>query len=166
LPAEPASVEEVLDRVQLEWAALQFVVSSLSDEELTAPGPEKWSVRDHLEHIAEWEHACTAVLGHRSQFEAFGVDADAYREIDSLNDALYQRHRAESVGEVKAMANAAHADMVAAISGLQDADLQRSVGDYWMETNPDRQLIEKIAGDTYAHYAEHTLWIKDLLSAT
>jgi hypothetical protein len=166
LPADaPGTIAEVLDRVQVEWAALQFVVSGLSDEELTSVGPEKWAVKDHLAHIAEWEHACTGVLAHRPQAEAFAVDAEAYRDIDSLNDALYQRHRNESIADVKALANAAHADMVAAISELTDSDLQRSVGEYGMQTNPDRQLIEKIAGDTYEHYAEHTVWIKELLSA-
>jgi hypothetical protein len=55
--------------------------------------------------------------------------------------------------------------MVTALSHLEDGDLRRSVSDYGMTTNPDRQLIEKIAGDTYEHYAEHTVWIKELLSA-
>jgi uncharacterized damage-inducible protein DinB len=169
LPAEPASVAEVLDRVQIEWAALQDVVSRLSDESLSAPGPEVWAIKDHLAHIADWERGCTAVLAHIPQYEAFGMSASQYAaldpDIDGFNAALYERHRAESVGEVKALANAAHAEMIAAIARLEDADLRRSVAEYGMMTNPQRRLIEKIAGDTYDHYAEHTVWINQLLSS-
>ena len=154
----------MLDRVQIEWAALQDVISHLSDEQLTAPGPAVWSVKDHLAHIADWERGCTAVLAHRSQAEAFGLDAETYRrltpDIDGMNDALFQRHRSESIAEVKAIANAAHAEMVAALSHLADADLRRPVSEYGMTTSGDRPLLEKIAGDTYEHYAEHTGWIK------
>jgi hypothetical protein len=167
LPADPATIGELLDRVQIEWAALQFVVGGLSESELTAPGPEEWSVKDHLGHIAEWERGCTAVLERRPQWEGFRLDEAAYTglELDPLNDILYQRHRSDSVSEVKALRNAAHADIVAAVSHLADADLRRPVGEYGMGSNPDRLLLEKIAGDTYEHYAEHAGWIKALLDA-
>ena len=165
MPAEPTTIAQVLDRTQVEWAALQDVVSRLSDSQLTAPGPEVWSVKDHLAHIAEWERACTAVLQHRPQWEGFGLSAAEYEgaDVDALNAILYERHRSVPVGHVKGMANAAHAEMLAALARLSDADLQRPVGDYGMATNPDRALLEKIAGDTYAHYAEHAGWITELL---
>jgi uncharacterized damage-inducible protein DinB len=167
LPAEPTTIAAVLDRTQIEWAALQDVVSRLSDAQLAAPGPEVWSVKDHLAHVAEWERACTAVLAHRPQWQGFGLTASGYEglDIDALNAVLFERHRAAPVGEVKTMANAAHADMLTALAHLSDADLQRRVGEYGMSTNPDRKLLEKIAGDTYAHYAEHAVWIKELLQA-
>jgi hypothetical protein len=166
LPAEPSTVAQLLERIQIDWAALEFVVGGLSAAELTAPGPEVWSVKDHLAHIAEWERGCTAVLGRRPQWEGFLLEESVYTgmDLDGLNDILYQRHRSDSIEDVKAMANAAHADMVAAISHLADTDLQRPVGEYSMSSNPDRLLLEKIAGDTYEHYAEHAGWIKALLA--
>jgi len=153
--------------VQIDWAALQDVVSRLSDEELTRPGPEVWSVKDHLAHIAEWERACTAVLNHIPQYEGFGLSASEYTglDIDALNAILFERHRSQSVGEVKAMANAAHAEILAALKDVTDEDLRRPVREYGMTTRGDRLLLEKIAGDTYAHYAEHTGWINALLAA-
>jgi hypothetical protein len=165
LPAEPATVHEVLERVQVEWAALGYVVAGLSDAELTAPGPEVWSVKDHVAHIAEWERGCTAVLARQPQSVGFRLDPSVYAtlDLDRLNDVLYQRHRSASVADVKAMADAAHADMAAAISRLQDADLRRRVAEYGMTTNGDRPLLEKIAGDTYEHYPEHAGWINTLL---
>jgi hypothetical protein len=166
LPAEPSTISELLDRVQIDWAALGHVVSGLSDAELIAPGPEVWSVNDHLAHIAEWERGCTAVLGQRPQWEGFRLEQSRYAglDIDGLNEVLYQRHRGSSVEAVKSLATTAHADIVAAISRLADADLRRTVGEYGMMTNQERSLLEKIAGDTYEHYAEHAGWIKALLA--
>src|SRR5262245_49013444 len=96
LPTEPTSTAQVLERIQTEWAALQSVVSGLSEAALTSVGPEGWAVKDHVAHIAEWERGCTGVLAHRPQAEAFGLDAQAYaemRDVDQLNDVLYRRHR-------------------------------------------------------------------------
>ena len=156
-------------RVQVDWAALGDVLSHLSDDELTRPGPDGWAVKDHIAHIAEWERACTAVLQHRAQSEGFAIDEPTYAALDSnldaLNDILYQRHRGESISEVKDFAARAHADILAEISLLRDADLRRPVGDFGMNTEPRRPLIEKIAGDSYAHYAEHTTWIGNLIDA-
>jgi hypothetical protein len=114
-------------------------------------------VKDHIAHIAEWERACTAVLQHRPQFEGLPSDID----LDPLNDILFQRHRAESISEVKHFAARAHADFLAEVAHLNDEDLQCAVGAYGMSTNPERRLIEKIAGDSYAHYAEHATWITE-----
>jgi hypothetical protein len=172
LPAEPASIDELRARIQIDWATLEDVVSRLSDTELTTPGPEVWSVQDHLAHIAEWERASTAVLQHRPQSEGFAIDQSQYDaiasqpdSIDRLNDLLFQRHRNESITDVKDFAARAHAELLAAVGELRDEDLRKSVGEFGMMTNPDRSLIEKVAGDSYEHYAEHATWITELLAS-
>jgi hypothetical protein len=126
-------------------------------------------VKDHIAHIAEWERACTAVLQHRPQSEGFLLDQPTYAALgndsDALNEVLFQRHRDASISDVKDLAARAHADLLAEISRLHDSDLRRPVGEYGMSTNPQRNLIEKIAGDSYAHYAEHTTWVSNLIDA-
>jgi hypothetical protein len=64
---EPRTVAELVDRVQIEWAALEFAVASLSTSHLVSPGRDGWSVKDHLMHIGDWEKATTAVLRGRPQ---------------------------------------------------------------------------------------------------
>src|SRR5216683_2871259 len=164
---EPRTVAEVVERVQIEWAALEYAVASLTASQLVAPGPEGWSVKDHLMHIGDWEKATTAVLRHRPQYEGFGINEETYSgladDLDGLNDILYRRSVAVSIEEVHARRRRAHADTLTALSSLMDEDLQKSIAEYGGTPQNTRRLLEKIAGDTYAHYAEHKGWIAELL---
>src|SRR6266567_7089625 len=86
---EPRTLAELVDRVQIEWAALEYAVASLSSDQLVAPGPEGWSVKDHLMHIGDWEKATTAVLRHRPQYEGFALNEATLpgpaADLDGLN---------------------------------------------------------------------------------
>jgi hypothetical protein len=164
-PEPPRTLEATIDRVQIEWAALEYVVSGLSVDELERPGPEGWSVKDHLAHIGAWDAALAAVLARRPEAEGFGLDPAAFDGIDALNDALYQRSRSLSMDEVQAAARRAHAEMLAALGHLSDADLDRSEPTVFGVGADKRPLRERIEVDSYAHYAEHVGWIKTLLSA-
>lgn len=157
----------MLDRVHADWAALEDLIAPLSDAEWTTSGPEVWSVKDHLAHIAEWERACAAVLDRRPQYEGFALDPSRYAELelDPLNEVLYQRNRDLSIGDVKDMARRAHADIIALLSRLSDADVGKSIAEYGADATDNRPLLAKIAGDTYGHYAEHVPWIRELLAA-
>ncbi len=158
----------MLDRVQIEWSALEYAVASLTTAQLVSPGPESWSVKDHLMHVADWEKATTAVLCHRPQYEGFGINEATYfglsDDLDGLNDVLVRRSQALSIDEVHARRRRAHAEMLAALSSLTDADLLKGIAEYGGNPENNRRLLDKIAGDTYAHYAEHTTWIGDLLA--
>lgn len=124
-------------------------------------------MKDHLAHIAEWERACAAVLDRRPQYEGFALDPATYEnlELDPLNEILYERNRELPVGEVKDMARRAHADIIASLSRLSDVDVAKSIAEYGANPTDDRPLLGKIAGDTHGHYAEHTVWIGELLTA-
>ncbi len=162
---DPRSAAELIDRVQVEWAALEYVAAGLSLEQLVTPGPQGWSVKDHLVHIAEWEAATGAVLARRPQHEGFGLPADLPTDIDALNDVLYQRSRDVPIDEVQAKGRRVHAEIIAALGRLTDADIRSTIAEYGANPTDDRPLLRKIAGDTYVHYAEHAGWIKELLSA-
>jgi uncharacterized damage-inducible protein DinB len=165
--APPESAAELIERVRVAWEALSDVVAGLSEAELARPGPQGWAVKDHLAHVAEWERATTYVLQGRPQSEVFGLDAATLErmDIDALNDILYQRHRASPVAEVLEFGRQAHAELLSALHRLSDADLRKTIAEYGSDPTDQRPLLEKIAGDTYAHYADHQVWIGELLEA-
>ena len=162
-----------MDRVQIDWAALEYAVASLSSAQLLATGPEGWSVKDHLMHIGDWEKAVTAVLRHRPQHDGFALNEATFvglaDDLDGLNDILYRRSKTVSLEEVHAQRRRAHAEILAALERLTDADIAQSIAAYGADsTNTQtntRPLLNKIAGDTYEHYTDHTRWIKALVSA-
>ncbi|HEY3062531.1 MAG TPA: DinB family protein [Chloroflexota bacterium] len=162
---EPRSAAEVVQRVERGWAALQALIADLDTHQLTAPGPEGWSVKDHLIHIGAWENALLTILGGRPQRDAFGLDADAYDRIDSvdqLNAIVYERNKDLPLDEVSWRVADIHQRLVAALRALTDPDLERTVADLGSDAGDDRPIRDKIEGDTYGHYAEHVGWIQEV----
>jgi len=159
---EPRTVAEVLVRVRAGWADLGATFADLDASRLSAPGPEGWSVKDHLVHLMTWENVVLTILAHRPQHFAFDLDADTYDRIDSvdqLNAIIYERARDRSLEDVLAQLDQVHADLETALGRLSDADLERTVADIGSDTDDQRLLLAKIEGDTYGHYAEHVAWL-------
>ena len=164
---EPLSAADVVERVGRGWQALQASVADLEPHQLTAPGPEGWSVKDHLVHLSAWENALLTILGGRPQRDAFGLDVDAYDRIDSvdqLNAIVYERNRDLPLDEVSGRVADVHRRLMAALRALTDADLERTVAGFGSDPDDDRPIREKIEGDTYGHYAEHVAWLQEVRS--
>jgi hypothetical protein len=164
----PRTVGEVLERVDRNWTALHATFAGLSEPQLCEPGPEGWSVKDHLSHISAWEGALTAVLRGQPQHRAFGIDQTTLERIDSvdqLNALVYQRRRDRALADVLSELQRGHDDVVAELGRLGDSDLDRTIGDFGSDPSDQRPIRQKIAGDSYEHYAEHTGWLRELLAA-
>ena len=162
---QPRTVAETLKRIHMTWAELHAVADGLSEQQLNEPGPEGWSVKDHLAHIMVWDSVPTTILRGRAQHRAFGLDQDAYDRIDSvdqLNAYIYDKHKDRPLAEVSTGLSEVHAELVAAIERLTDADLDRPIGSFGPDSDDNRPLRDKIEGDSYGHYAEHTGWLAEL----
>ena len=165
----PRTRDAVLEAVRTSWAVLEDRLSGLSTAQLETPGSQGWAVKDHVAHIAEWERATTAVLNHQPQYVAFRLEPSRFaqlrEDIDALNAELFERSRGLRLQAVLDDARATHAHLLAALEGVQDEDLSRPLAEYSPGESSQRSLLEKIAGDTYEHYAEHVRWIGALLAS-
>lgn len=137
------------ERIRRSWDELQEAVGALDDGLLTAPGPEGWSVKDHLAHVARWEEYLVAALEGRDPAAALGLTGG--QDADVENAILHARDAGLSPEEVRRMLADMHAAVVERLRTLDDADLQRHLG-----------LIE---GDTWEHFDEHRGWIGGLRAA-
>lgn len=157
--SEPRTINAVLDRVQASRADFDAAVARLTEEQFTAPGAGgDWSAKDVLAHVAAWEQGIAALLQHQPRGAAMGIEGDASTmDIDTINRHVYELHRERPASDVLAMAREAHERVVAVISTLDDADLQKPYKDFsdQQDSNPDEPIINAIAGDTYEHYEEH-----------
>jgi hypothetical protein len=162
---QPRSVAEIVERVRASWAMLLEAVAGLSDAQLVEPGPEGWSVKDHLAHIMVWDSVPTTILSGQPQRVAFGLDETTYSRIDSvdqLNALIYSRFRDVALDEVRSTLQRIHSELVAALELLGDADLDRSIASFGGDADDQRPLRDKIEGDSWGHYAEHAGWLREL----
>lgn len=159
----PRGMDELLARIERGWDELQDAVAGRSEAELTTPGPEGWSAREHLGHVTFWERLLLeSYIGGRPATEVTGLDEAALRDFNAMNAANAERTRGMSLQEVRTQGRALHDALL--------AELKSRPFDRWMEPrfadDPDeRPLMLWIAGNTYGHYGEHAEYIRLVLAA-
>lgn len=158
----------LLDRIESAWEELQVVIRGLDEAQLARVDDETgWSVADHLNHLAVWERGIAYILTGRLRSEGMGVTPAQWAELtmDEVNDVVYQQGRLRGAAAALAGFRDAHATMLDALEGLDEADLQRGYSTYDLQAKPDkRPIIGWIIGDTYEHYGEHLGYIRESLS--
>jgi Protein of unknown function (DUF1706) len=152
-------------RIESAWKDLVGLVNQVEEAGgLSQAGADGWTVKDHLAHIAAWEHSLIALIQGHDRESAMGL-SEAVEGIDNVNDAIRKLHETDTAGEALGYFGDSHAQLVAALGKLSDADLQKPYSHY-QPSDPDEQrpVVGWVAGNTYEHYAEHIDWINQLLS--
>jgi hypothetical protein len=155
-----------MPRIEVSWNQLAQLVNQVQDAGgMTQVGTDGWSVKDHLAHVAAWEDSLVALIEGRDMLEAMGVRGPVEENTDAINEAIMNLHAKDTAEEALAYFRDSHAQMVAALGKLSDADLQKPYS-HFQPGDPDekRPAIGWVAGNTYEHYAEHIGWINQLLS--
>jgi hypothetical protein len=157
-PNPPADMLELLQRIEIEWRELKDWVLALSEEQLTMPGKDGWSVKDHLAHRTFWEQMMVrSHLGDEPQHAVMGLtEAEAARldSEDKINDLTFRRSRKRAASDVLAEAWRIHDDTVAAIERQGFARLHQQREGY------SYPLYVYVVGNTYGHYMEHAGWLR------
>jgi uncharacterized protein (TIGR03083 family) len=160
--------DDLLYHLSADRQQLEEFIATLSEEELTRPGPEKWSVKDHLAHIIVWEKSGLALLAGEDRAAAVGVDKELYEhgETDPQNDVIYQQHKDRSLDDVLAEFREVRAKTIEAVSALSDEDLRKPYSAYQPgDPNNETPVIDSIIGNSTEHDLEHLEWIKALVAA-
>jgi hypothetical protein len=159
----PNSVLEPIDKT---WKELEALVESLGPQGLTLTGADGWAVKDHLVHLAAWEHSLLALLEGADRRSAMGVSGEA-EDTDSINTAVWSLHRSKTPEQSLAYFRETHSLLMKLLGTMSDADLQLSYNHYQpnepRDASDDRPVLEWVAGNTYDHYAEHIDWINQLV---
>ena len=164
---EVLSKAALLERIDHYRLILEGTIRGLDVEQLSRPGPEGWSVKDHLAHLAVWMHGMVELLNRRSRFAAMGVE-QAFNQGKSeseVNDLIFRQNKDLSVQETRQKFEQAYAEMLQMLETLSDADLHKPYSDYVAGGDANRQdpVILWVIGNTYAHFDEHQAYIKRLL---
>ena len=151
--------------IETAWNQLVELVNQVEEAGgLSRAGADGWTVKDHLTHIAAWEHSLLALIEGHDRDRAMGL-SEAVEGMDNENEAIRKLHESDTPDEALEYFRDSHARLVTALGKLSDADLQKPYSHY-QPTDPDekRPAVGWVAGNTYEHYAEHRGWINQILS--
>lgn len=154
--------ETILQRIDRSWSALQETIGQMNDRQLVAPGPEGWSIKDHLAHVADWEEVLLALLDGRDPYASL---AEVPESTDALNAVLRQRRADQPAAEVRQLLEETHRRTVTRLGELGEAALAKPYAAYQPgSTRPDRDRPIRgwVLGNTAEHFDEHRAWIQAL----
>jgi Protein of unknown function (DUF1706) len=157
----------VVEPIKKSRRELEGLIDSLGPAGLSLTGADGWAVKDHLIHVAAWEHSLLALLQGADIHQAMGIGPDV-DELDAINAAVWSMHRDKTPEEALEYFHQTHALLMKHLNAMSDADLQLPYNHYQPNEPRDpadnRPALEWVAGDTYQHYAEHTDWIRQLVN--
>lgn len=149
MPDEPQNLrtrEALLLRAQDHHEALDTLLASLTDEELTQPGvTDAWSVKDHMAHLTWWEQRVIRMLGGAPDpVDGIpGVSASDPEDVRlaRINDHVFSEQRDLPLAVVRAAFAASYGEMLHLIQTVPDDVLAAQYD--WIE------------GNSSGHYEEH-----------
>jgi uncharacterized damage-inducible protein DinB len=153
-----------MGRIHVAWKELSGLVARLGPDGLMARAGDGWTVKDHLAHVAAWEHSLIGLIEGRDRLKSMGVLEPVEENTDVVNDAVFRLHEHETAEEALKYFRESHAQLITALDKLTDADLAKPYSHY-QPSDPDetRPVVGWVAGNTYEHYAEHIDWINQLI---
>jgi hypothetical protein len=162
------TLAETSERMALERGKIEALIAAHSEAELTKPGPEGWSVKDHLAHLAAWEQSIISMIRGEKQAAGLGVDEATYQAgFDAVNAVVHERYKNLSLDDVLAAYRGAREETLAIFAGWNDDDLYRPASEFDKGRKPDNDgpIINWIAGNTFGHDEEHLPWMETVLAS-
>jgi hypothetical protein len=159
------TADEVRARVESRRKELVDLIDTIDDAALTAPGPDGgWSIKDHMVHVGAWEHWLLALFERRDRLAAMGAPG-VDRDVDSVNAAVWQKHRHDSLEQARAYFDDAHDQLMAVLKAQSTEDFERPYKSFFPQAegdSPTQPVLVAVAANTYEHYDEHITWIREM----
>ncbi len=156
----PRSIEELVAIIAGAWEELLASFEGIDEATLVRPGPEGWSVKDHIAHVTRWEQVALVVyLEGRTFAEAAGMDEATSRATEhmraetGLNDWFHEQDHRLTPAQTLERLHSSHADLVNRLRVTP-----------WSTLEPV-QVGGHVAGNTFGHYREHADHIRSLLAS-
>lgn len=141
----PEERDALLDHYRKMRAELLAAIDGLSDETISDPSLDSWSVKDHLLHLAAWDELRAAEVERISAGHASAWRTPEEQE-DAFNALVYELRRDLSPQQARWEAESSHQRLLDAIAAATPRGLDAS---FYGE-----------AALRSTHEAEHTTWIK------
>jgi hypothetical protein len=148
----PTSKQELLAAIEKELGALETTLETLTPEQMIGPGiVGKWSVKDVLAHLIEWEQMCLGWYSAGLHGENPPLPAPGFKwnQTPQLNQKIYEQHRHQPLDDVLKQFHTSHDEILAVIQELPNEKLF-TLGQYaWTKKNT---LGTYMVSATSSHY--------------
>ena len=149
----PGNKEELMSAIEREWAALNALADTLTDEQMTTPDEGGWSPKDNLAHLTEWMNLLIGYhMDKRPYYDVVGVSQAELPEwsVEAVNPLLFKRNQARPRAEVLDHLKRVYALLMKKLD-------ETSFEDLLLPRHADRPdpLLLWVLGDTTEHFQEH-----------
>jgi len=158
------TADEVRARIRSTRKELVDLIAAIDEPAMSRAGDGGWAIKDHLVHIGAWEHWLLALFERGDRLAAMGA-AGVDRDIDTVNAAVYEKHRHDSLAEARAYFNDAHELLMTVLDQQSTEDFECPYKAFFEPAEGDaatQPVLVAVAANTYDHYEEHIGWIKEM----
>jgi hypothetical protein len=159
--------DQIITEVTAAWADLNKRLDDYTEGQLSEPRDAVgWAAKDHLVHMAMWERSVTFLLQHKPRYEGLGIEKDLYDagDEDAINDVISKQFASITATEAREKLRQVHEELVALVTSLSDADLNKPYNEFLPDEPDDTRLaVDVIYGNTVHHYPDHMNWIEALI---
>jgi uncharacterized damage-inducible protein DinB len=162
--SEPLDKAHFLEKVRQARARWEALVAEIDDKRMLQPGASgDWTLKDVLAHLTWHEREMLGVLNARALTGSEWWNLP----LDQRNQLIYEAHRDLPLERVRAEAQETYSRLLQALEGLAEEDLHDP--GRFAEMPPEWQPWKLLAENTYEHYIDHFLslkeWVKRISSS-
>ena len=126
MPIADRTQEEIVTHLHTERRRLEKNLARLTSAEIEQPGVVgKWSIKDVLAHLAEWESWFPGWMAASRRGESVVTPAPdlGWDQLDILNQRIYQKHKDESLKQVLDFFRSTHDQFMWEVESLSEDEI-------------------------------------------
>ncbi len=148
----PQTKQEIYETINVERRILDEELANLEDTQMEIPGTcEKWSVKDILSHLVDWEKRCLSWYraGLRGEVPQIPDEKFNWRQLPALNHEIFLAYKDMSLMAVKEKYEVSFKEMMAMIDGMSEEEL---FNPHYYKWTGNGLLRDYVNANTASHY--------------
>lgn len=119
--------QQLASELEAAHAAVREAISGLSEEQASAPGPDGWSIKDHLTHLTLWHEMRFFEVSRIARGGEPSFPVSTEEQVTPLNEAVAAYRQGLSLAQVVADLEFAWSMVVQAVAACPEDRLDQSL---------------------------------------